>query len=363
MANPEHVELVRRGRKEIAEWRDENRETGLDLRGAELGGLDLVSAPLFGAELVGANLSETDLKRSNLRGADLSEANLIRANFSGADLSRTKLVGARLNAATLYQTDLSGADLSQASLTQTDIIRANLRGTNFAGATLGQTVFAFQDLRGAKGLETTQHFGASSIGIETIYASHGEIPEIFLRGVGIPDIFIKFAKSLVGNPFAFYSCFISYSTRDQDFADRLYADLQARGVRCWFAPHDRQGGRKLHEQIDEAIRVHEKLLLILSPQSISSEWVKREIFEAKKREDREHIRVLFPIRLVSFESLRDWQCFDPDTGRDHAREIREYFIPDFSSWKDHDSYQKEFDLLLRDLKTEHRITRDMDPKG
>ncbi|HEX5106252.1 MAG TPA: toll/interleukin-1 receptor domain-containing protein, partial [Pirellulaceae bacterium] len=52
----------------------------------------------------------------------------------------------------------------------------------------------------------------------------------------------------------FYSCFISYSTKDQDFADRLYADLQARGVRVWFAPHDIQGGRKIHEQIDEAIR-------------------------------------------------------------------------------------------------------------
>jgi hypothetical protein len=35
-------------------------------------------------------------------------------------------------------------------------------------------------------------------------------------------------------------------------------------VRCWFAPHDVQEVRKLHEQIDEAIRVHDKLLLIRS---------------------------------------------------------------------------------------------------
>ena len=45
-----------------------------------------------------------------------------------------------------------------------------------------------------------------------------------------------------------------------------------------------------------------------------------------------------PIRLVDFEKLRDWENFDADTGKDSAREIREYFIPDFSNWKNHDSY-------------------------
>ena len=151
-------------------------------------------------------------------------------------------------------------------------------------------------------------------------------------------------------PIQFYSCFISYSTKDQEFAERLHADLQAKGVRCWFAPHDIASGKKIHEQIDEAIRLHERLLLILSPASIESEWVKTEIAKARKREVREKRRVLFPIRLVDFESLRDWECFDADTGKDSAREIREYFIPDFSKWKDHDSYRTAFDRLLRDLK-------------
>ena len=58
-------------------------------------------------------------------------------------------------------------------------------------------------------------------------------------------------------------------------------------MRCWFAPHDVQGRRKLHEQIDEAIRVHEKVLLILSESSMNSEWVKTEIAKARKREVRE----------------------------------------------------------------------------
>ena len=60
--------------------------------------------------------------------------------------------------------------------------------------------------------------------------------------------------------------------------------------------------------------------------------------------------MLFPVRLVGFEALRDWECFDADTGKDSAREIREYFISDFSNWKDQDSYEQAFDRLLRDLK-------------
>jgi hypothetical protein len=59
---------------------------------------------------------------------------------------------------------------------------------------------------------------------------------------------------------------------------------------------------------------------------------------------------LFPIRLVDWETIRDWDCFDADTGKDLAVEVREYFVPDFSCWKEHDFYQQAFDRLLRDLK-------------
>jgi len=111
-----------------------------------------------------------------------------------------------------------------------------------------------------------------------------------------------------------------------------------------------QSGQKVYEQIDQAIRVHEKLLLILSSDSMNSEWVKTKIAKARKREVRENKQVLFPVRLVSFETIRDWECFDGDTGKDSAREIREFFIPDFSDWKDHGRYQEAFERLLQDLK-------------
>ena len=158
--------------------------------------------------------------------------------------------------------------------------------------------------------------------------------------------------SLVGKPIEFYSCFISYSTKDQDFAERLHNDLQAKGVRCWFAPEDVQGGKKLHEQLEEAIRLHDKLLLILSPHSMESEWVKTEIYNARQQEIKSGRRKLFPVSLAPFETIRAWKAFDADTGKDMAREVREYFVPDFSNWNNHDAYKKAFDRLLRDLKAE-----------
>src|SRR5207253_1697272 len=101
-----------------------------------------------------------------------------------------------------------------------------------------------------------------------------------------------------------------------------------------------QGGKKIHEQIDAAIRVYDKLLLVLSEHSMQSEWVKTEIANARRREvPQNNKRMLFPIRLVDYETIRTWTCFDADTGKDSAREIREYFIPDFSNWKDHDSFE------------------------
>ena len=195
-----------------------------------------------------------------------------------------------------------------------------------------------------------RHVGPSTVGIDTIYKSGGKIPEAFLRGCGVPDNFIEYMHSLAGQAFEFYSCFICYSTKDQEFAERLHADLQAKGVRCWFAPEEMKAGRKLIEQIDEAIRLHDKPLLILSKHSMSGNWVKTEIANAREREKREGKQLLFPITLVPFEAIKQWKLFDADIGIDSAREIREYFIPDFSNWKDHDSYQTAFQRLVKDLK-------------
>jgi hypothetical protein len=133
--------------------------------------------------------------------------------------------------------------------------------------------------------------------------------------------------------------------------------MQHKGLRVWYAPEDMKAGRKIHEQIDSAIRVHDKLLLVLSVASMASEWVATEVYHARQREKREGRQVLFPIALCPHEKIRSWSSFDADTGKHMAREVREYLIPDFSNWKDHDSFEKAFERLMRDMKADEAKTK------
>ncbi|HVP55617.1 MAG TPA: hypothetical protein VMU45_11535 [Candidatus Eisenbacteria bacterium] len=83
---------------------------------------------------------------------------------------------------------------------------------------------------------------------------------------------------------------------------------------------------------------------------MASKWVGEEIARSRKRETKEGKRVMFPVRLVEFEAIEERECFGADAKMDSAREIREYFIPDFSKWNAHDSYPAAMGKLIADLK-------------
>ena len=318
-----------------------------NLRGANLCDATLRGARLDGARLDGANLRGANLRGTRLDGATLDGANLTKAMLNGANLRYASLDGANLTDARLSEANLTDARLDGANLTNAVLANANL-----TGATCEKTVLADLDLSHTVGLDSISHNGPSVLDHRTLVRS-GPLPLAFLRGCGLPDALIDYLPSLFNaGPIQFYSCFISYSTANQDFADRLHADLQARGVRCWFAPHDMQPGKKIHDQIDEAIRVYDRLLLILSAESMSSRWVKTEIAKARKKEIASGRRVLFPVALVSFSDIRTWEQFDADLGDDSAKEIREYFVPDFSEWKtNHDAYQRSFEKVVAALQS------------
>lgn len=315
MANEEQLAILNQGVEVWNKWRGENPKERIDL-------------------------SHADLSDANLSPASLSHANLLRANLSDANLRLAVLVGAKLSHADLRGANLSDANLSDATLGEVD----------FEGAVVNKTVFANVDLSKAKSLGLVKHYGPSTLGIDTLLQSGGKIPESFLVGCGIPDIWIDYLPALLGKPIDFYSCFISYSHKGEEFCNRLHSRMREEKLRVWYAPEDIKGGEKLHEQIDIAIKLHDKLLIVLSEHSMNSEWVKTEIRHAREREVKENRRVLFPIRLVPFEAIRDWKAFDADTGKYMGVEIREYFIPDFTNWKNHDSFNKSYQRLMRDLK-------------
>jgi uncharacterized protein YjbI with pentapeptide repeats len=328
-----------------------------DLTASNLSKASLFDVGLNMAMLAGANLHSAFAMGADCRSADFTEADLSSSNCKGATFRGAKLLRADLSAADFFTVNVGGADLTNAILHHTtiglvDFSGATLDGTQFHDAITVGTIWGDVDLSVAVGLDEIAHAGPSIVGLPTIFRSGGKIPESFLRGCGVPDSFIAQIPALVSGaqPIQFYSCFISYSSKDEDFARRLHARMRQEGLRVWFAPEDMKGGDYFSDQIDRAIQMHDRLLLVLSENSIASNWVIREIKRTRKVEEREGRKKLFPISLTDYEVLRSWECLDHDSGLDLAEEIRKFHIPDFSNWKSHDHFEKAFARLYADLK-------------
>ncbi len=397
MPNQKHFEIVEQGVDAWNKWRDENPEIEPDLSDVDLsdkrlnnanfGETDLRRSDLSNTDLRGANLVRADLRAANIRKAsfnlakmceanlseaylresDLSEADLKRAYFIRADLVRVDLwetdltkadfrwaylIGTDLKQANLTQADLrwahlsesnlSQANLSQANLIKASIIKTNLHHCNLKNVLMAWTNFGDVDLSLTKELYTAKHFGPSSIGIDTILRSNGKIPESFLRETGVSENIIQNMALLTEEGLSHQSCFISHCGKDREFVEKLYTDLQNKGVRCWFASEDMKMGDKTWNSIYHYIRMRDKVLLVLSEDSISSEWIEDEVNATLAEENKRKKPILFPIRV-------DAAVMDSDQAwAEYINQTRN--ICDFSNWKDHDAYHQALENLLDDIR-------------
>jgi uncharacterized protein YjbI with pentapeptide repeats len=332
MANKEHLEILREGYLSWHKWRKSNPYISPNLRGTDF----------RGSSFRNYNFSHTDFQSSCLSGVDVSKSKLPGCGFRTTDLRGSNLTDSYMQDAKFIRADLSDADLRGCCLHRAVFRDTKLDGSIFTGAQLYQTIFVRCNLSSCIGLDAVRHEGPSVLDIKTIRISKN-LPINFLRGCGLPDVLIEYLPSIFNPAIDFYSCFISYSTKDEDFAQRLYADLQNNGVRCWFAPEDLKVGAELRPTFDEAIRIRDKLLVVLSVNSLQRPWVKREVEQALDEEIRCGQTKLFPVRL-------DDAIFDVTMG--WATDVQRRHIGDFRQWKEHEAYQKSLARLLRDLKVE-----------
>jgi TIR domain/Pentapeptide repeats (8 copies) len=360
MANPEHLAILKQGVPVWNKYREEQdrRYSSEAVTRYQLYRPDFTNANLSGLDLSSANLERAILRNADLRAAKLSFATFNSADLTTADLSQCECMGTLFNGAYLVRANLQKASLLAVafSVTHVDILGRGsislflygpeLSQATFADATMGHCTFSRTDLSRVKGLTTVHHVSPSSIDVMTMYLSKGKIPDRFLRGCGLPESIGSFQRTVRSQRMGFHSSFISHSSRDQKFADRLYAGLQAKGIRCFLATEDLKIGEWFRQRIDESIGSHDKLLLILSEHSVRSSWVAEEVESALEREHHEKRSILFPIRI-------DEAVMGTDTAW-AAAVRRTRHIGDFSNWKNHDSYQKAFQRLLRDLKAEQR---------
>ena len=399
MADANHLKIIEQGPDVWNRWRNDNPgiEPDLartDLSKLELSGVDfnetdlrktilqnttfraatLVKADLRGsnlqrasfnlANLSEANLSEAILResdfseailkrtyliRADLVGAELFEADLERADFRwafliGADLRRANLFRADLRWAHLIESNLSEADLSEANLSEANLSKTDVRQAIFRDAVMAWSNLCDLDLSKARGLHSIRHFGPSTVGIDTIHRSKGQISKAFLSKAGVPSEFIAYVNALSEKESSHCSCFISYSNDDRDFAEKLRTDLHNNGIHCWYIPEEMKIGDKVQHNIEQSIRIHEKQILVLSKNSLTRRWVEKKIENAIEKAKKKKKNILIPVRTdtAPSESTQAWMIDLRKSGE----------ILNFADWVKPDAYQKTLKQLLAILKTD-----------
>jgi hypothetical protein len=242
--------------------------------------------------------------------------------------------------------DLTDANLTWASLRHAILSDATVVRTNFDRVVLAVTTFAFVDFSTALNLDTVRHAQPSTIGVDSIVLSRARLPLTFLRGAGVPEQFITYAQSLVEEPLAFYSCFISYSHADRVFARRLHDRLQENGVRCWLDEKQLLPGHDIYDEVDRAIRIRDKVLLCCSENSLTSWWVDNEIGTALEKEQRlsteqgNRACTIIPLNLDGYLFRDEWRS-------GYRAQVRRRVAADFTGWKRQKSkFEREFAKLM-----------------
>jgi len=91
------------------------------------------------------------------------------------------------------------------------------------------------------------------------------------------------------------SVFISYSSKDKNFASRLATDLKSKGLNVWFDQWEFKVGDSLIKKLGAAIKAHDYLIVVLSNSSVKSEWVMKELSTGLVKELKERRVVVLPV--------------------------------------------------------------------
>ncbi len=108
----------------------------IQLRRADLRGLNLSNTDFCGVDLSYANLRNVDFTGADLREAYLNEADLTGVNLTGANLQGASLIKIYLIKANCYQSNFTGAYLTGAYLTKANFKEAKFNGAYLNGAKL-----------------------------------------------------------------------------------------------------------------------------------------------------------------------------------------------------------------------------------
>ena len=97
--------------------------------------------------------------------------------------------------------------------------------------------------------------------------------------------------------------FLSHSSLDRQFANDLAAIMRRHGVPVWYSQSNIVGAQQWQAEIGAALRRCDWFVVILSPQSVNSMWVKRELSYALEQNRLENRIVPVSYQPADYELL------------------------------------------------------------
>jgi hypothetical protein len=130
--------------------------------------------------------------------------------------------------------------------------------------------------------------------------------------------------------------FVSHSTKDKPFVRKLASDLVASGVKVWIDEQNILVGDSIPEKIAQGLAESDFFLIVLSKNSVNSEWVRKELNSAIVHEIERRKVTILPIKLDDAKM--------PET-------IKDKLYADFSK-----SYEEGLEKLIRSIKARKVVT-------
>lgn len=95
--------------------------------------------------------------------------------------------------------------------------------------------------------------------------------------------------------------FLSHTSVDKPFVEKLAKDLGRLGVEVWFDKYEIKVGESIFQRVDEGLRDSEYFAIVLSPSALKSEWVQAELSAAWHKKMLTGRNAILPILYQSCE--------------------------------------------------------------
>jgi TIR domain len=137
--------------------------------------------------------------------------------------------------------------------------------------------------------------------------------------------------------------FISHSGHDKSFVDRLVSDLAKNGIPVWYDKLDLRIGESIPGKINDGLAGAKYFLIVLSPHSATSAWVREELNSALMMQVAAGGTFIIPVLLADCE------------------------IPRLLSHRRFADFRKDYDDALSELlslwNTDHSVSAQMENKA